>query len=412
METIEATYRIVTPMFLGGADQSPDSGIRPPSFKGALRFWWRALNWERMIEKSEENKRNNRKQSPDSKEKKEPEDPMQVLHAEECRLFGSSAEQGGQGQFLLKVRNAHYKLTPKPDCTASHQYLLGQGLYHFNDGFKRSPIASGNFSVQLVFRPENKKNKGQNKEDMNRMGEALLAIGLLGGMGSRSRKGFGSLVIEQLEGVELIAPQNLDQLERVLKKLTNSKTSKHPPYTAFSSFSRIDISNSGTNAWSLLASVGNQLQLERSYGKEMRGSRKVGSNNYAEQNFCGDHDLILDAIKGKHLLEHPDRVVYGLPHNYFYSGLRKGAQIAPTHSGKRGYESKPRSRRASPLFIHIHQIGNEYFAIQSMLPAVFLPSTDKVEINIDGKRKFQITPNVDYTFIERYMDRFNGRVTI
>jgi CRISPR-associated protein Cmr1 len=44
METIEAVYRIVTPMFVGGADQKPYDGVRAPSFKGALRFWWRTLN--------------------------------------------------------------------------------------------------------------------------------------------------------------------------------------------------------------------------------------------------------------------------------------------------------------------------------------------------------------------------------
>jgi CRISPR-associated protein Cmr1 len=47
METIEAVYRIVTPMFIGGADQKPNDGVRAPSFKGMLRFWWRALNWGR-----------------------------------------------------------------------------------------------------------------------------------------------------------------------------------------------------------------------------------------------------------------------------------------------------------------------------------------------------------------------------
>ncbi len=48
MEKLEATFRIVTPMFIGGADQTPSDGIRPPSVKGALRFWWRALNWGRF----------------------------------------------------------------------------------------------------------------------------------------------------------------------------------------------------------------------------------------------------------------------------------------------------------------------------------------------------------------------------
>jgi CRISPR-associated protein Cmr1 len=35
MTVITATYRIVTPMFLGGADQKATS-LRPPSVKGAL----------------------------------------------------------------------------------------------------------------------------------------------------------------------------------------------------------------------------------------------------------------------------------------------------------------------------------------------------------------------------------------
>ncbi len=47
-ETLEAQFRIVTPMFLGGANQDVSDGIRPPLVKGALRFWWRALNWGRF----------------------------------------------------------------------------------------------------------------------------------------------------------------------------------------------------------------------------------------------------------------------------------------------------------------------------------------------------------------------------
>lgn len=39
-------------MFLGGAHHEAES-IRPPSVKGALRFWWRALNWERVRQKTE-----------------------------------------------------------------------------------------------------------------------------------------------------------------------------------------------------------------------------------------------------------------------------------------------------------------------------------------------------------------------
>ena len=40
--TIQATYRIVTPMFCGGAEQQAE--FRLASFKGVLRFWWRGKN--------------------------------------------------------------------------------------------------------------------------------------------------------------------------------------------------------------------------------------------------------------------------------------------------------------------------------------------------------------------------------
>lgn len=42
--TLQATYRLVTPMFLGGADQNNCAELRAPSIKGALRFWYRTID--------------------------------------------------------------------------------------------------------------------------------------------------------------------------------------------------------------------------------------------------------------------------------------------------------------------------------------------------------------------------------
>ena len=44
---IEATYLVTTPVFCGGAHRER-AELRPPSFKGVLRFWWRALSWSRL----------------------------------------------------------------------------------------------------------------------------------------------------------------------------------------------------------------------------------------------------------------------------------------------------------------------------------------------------------------------------
>ena len=71
---IRATYRIVTPMFIGDVEQHA-TGISPASVKGALRFWWRALNWGSI-----------------RTDTRSDEDALKALYASESDLFGSSAE--------------------------------------------------------------------------------------------------------------------------------------------------------------------------------------------------------------------------------------------------------------------------------------------------------------------------------
>jgi len=44
METLTVTLKTVTPLFLGGARQNEHAELRPPSIKGALRFWYRAID--------------------------------------------------------------------------------------------------------------------------------------------------------------------------------------------------------------------------------------------------------------------------------------------------------------------------------------------------------------------------------
>lgn len=43
MQSITFTCEVITPMFLAGADGT-NPELRPASIKGALRFWWRAMN--------------------------------------------------------------------------------------------------------------------------------------------------------------------------------------------------------------------------------------------------------------------------------------------------------------------------------------------------------------------------------
>jgi CRISPR-associated protein Cmr1 len=44
-DRIEVSYKVVTPMFCGGARPTASVELRLPSFKGVLRWWWRAIAW-------------------------------------------------------------------------------------------------------------------------------------------------------------------------------------------------------------------------------------------------------------------------------------------------------------------------------------------------------------------------------
>lgn len=94
--TVTATFEIVTPMFLGNSDQKA-TAIRPTSIKGALRFWWRAMNGDLSLTE---------------------------LAKKEARLFGST---DGGGVFSLVVSSlgkfqAQTDWPPK-DPNASSSYM-------------------------------------------------------------------------------------------------------------------------------------------------------------------------------------------------------------------------------------------------------------------------------------------------
>ncbi len=418
-ETLEATFRIVTPMFIGDAHQAPEDGVRPPSVKGALRFWWRALNWRRMRDKV----------SCD-------EAALHFLRAEECRLFGATAEQGGQGCFLLHTRTDAETGAPVP-VNPGHQYLLGQGLYRPEPGISRQALlAGGSFVINVHFKPHTL------PQDVDQVSTALKLFGLLGGLGSRERRGLGSVAISGLKvnGEAVSVPDSADSYKSLLLQLLPAPGVAQPPFTAFSRLSRIDISDTGTDAWRLLNSLGDNFMRYRSWGLFVPG---VGGNPgqheaprglKAEQNFPTDHHAMLAAVQGTPPAALPDRSIFGLPHNYFFKSefetltKSKTAQLvaqgvaqddAATRARKWARAqatvqllptAKGRQRRASPLLIHIHQLTpNQFLGVQTFLPAAFLPPADRVGISatrLITPCALAATPNP--SFVHNYLNRFNA----
>lgn len=347
-----ATYRVVTPMFCAGADpQKPE--LRAASFKGVLRFWWRALAWGWYNG-----------------------DLTKICEAEEY-IFGGVSQ--GQSKVRVQLRPCG----PQPTGLQSWDpaqagliYLAGMGLVKFRKQPQPGVPSSNDlrFSVIVHLSPDLRDKHRQQIRD------ALTAVGLFGGLGARSRRGFGSLTLLKLEadgevraGPPADPPALRQDLQRLLSKARNAEC--YPRYTAFSNHSQIlAVSDTAWKPLEALEKLGEEFLSYRSWGRLDRstGRYMTSLRQPAEQNFREDHDLIADFLEGQAKpKEPPRRIAFGLPHNYFFSTSHQNVEVTGAFH----------SRRASPLIFHVHQ--GEQGAVTLLvifLPAVFLPEQEKIKI--------------------------------
>lgn len=372
---IEATYRVVTPLFCAGVDPQR-AELRLPSFKGVLRFWWRALAWSRYG------------------------GDLQRIQEQEDALFGNAG--GGQSRvsmrlvlggdpMTVKVGNV---LTVRRSVVGEGARYLGYGVMEAFDGRKTKAgrLTRSCLSAPFEFTAQ-MRSRDLNEPELESLKSALIALGTLGGMGARSRKGYGSTVLQALcvsGEKQCEKPRNIDELHELIAGLQNS-TAALPEFTALSKGTHhVLVSSEKKKPLELLDLVGRELVRFRSWGRNGRILRNIPSERRFEQ----DHDLMKDRGQRK---THPCRIAFGLPHNY---GKQVDQQVGP-------YD-KHLDRRASPLFIHIHECSDTPIAVLSFLPARFLPK-GKSDISVGGSRVRQ-TPEADlyqpiHDFLNRLLDR-------
>ncbi len=185
LEQIRVKVEIITPMFLSGADQTK-AELRAASIKGLLRYWWRALQAESDID---------------------------ALRRREAAIFGSGGDsESGSSSFSIRVipeTEAKPCREPFPQAASylvqvegktyktnvlvylaygTHDWIPKKGDVLNRDYF---PIKSC-FDIMLTFMKPIYKNE---------VLKALYTFSLFGGMGSRSRNGFGSFHIRNRDDV-------------------------------------------------------------------------------------------------------------------------------------------------------------------------------------------------------------------
>lgn len=155
---------VITPMFLRGEDRK-NLELRAPAIKGALRFWWRALHG--YLDEDE-------------------------LRQRERFLFGGIGEDSRKSTFSIRVK-------PIKIIKKKFSFLPHKEDYRY----KKNAFLSGTkFEVEFIVNTyiynEKKRIKG---EDVILEIENLFEIvSILGGLGMRARRGFGSFRIVKKNG--------------------------------------------------------------------------------------------------------------------------------------------------------------------------------------------------------------------
>ncbi|MCW5203267.1 type III-B CRISPR module RAMP protein Cmr1 [Desulfobulbus sp. US4] len=367
MEKIEATFRIVTPMFMGGAEPADTHAeLRAPSIKGVLRFWYRAIF------------------------------PNQDAQ-DEARIFGGTDKSAGQAKIILSLSERKINQGEKGDKRwAGHDckipYLgygimdrLPTGATFIKNGHEREEKKmmttrqyireNGTFKLTVLFRPPvTEKDAACYSADVEKVKRAFWAMVMFGAFGARSRKGFGSIAADTVNGLDKLPslqPENLNELEKSIAKFwkgihpfKSALPGQPAEYSCFSTDTRCIITGQKLSAMDSLEWLAETLVSLRSY----KSSNKL---QFAQD----DHDIMRDFIdRGDVPPNPPFRTAFGLPHNYFFTSI-KGAN----KGGVDLMDGKKKGRRASPLLFKIHQFPNrQACTLAVFLPARLIPQGDKV----------------------------------
>lgn len=176
MVTLKVKLNAVTPMFLRGADnRTPE--LRAASFRGALRYWLRALIGIQYG------------------------DNLTGLARAESIVFGSTA---GASPITIRTRSEGYE-----DLKVGKR----RALPHSGDPRKQfSPdafVEGSTFALELVTRP------GQAVLPDQSLASLLLFVNL-GGIGNRARRGFGSLQVDSLQTSRNMSEEFVSNIEPLL----------------------------------------------------------------------------------------------------------------------------------------------------------------------------------------------------
>lgn len=339
------TMETVTPLFLGGADPRGAPELRAPSFRGAMRYWLRAL-----VGAAGE----------------------QAMREHEHRLFGVGGDQASAGAVSLRLSSSthlgkqqKYSSLSKGKPGTAYLWFAARGT---RSEPERQAIMPTTFTLALAV-PRSR----QPAQDLERAVAVLWLLTRVGGIGSRSRRLAGGVQVATMKP----AP-SADSLIARLPVRANS-----PQQLAQEIAEGIQAARRAFGIRQLAAPAPDQFDvlhpdrcqvfvLDRTFSSWDQAVDQIGQTYQKfRQLRQPDHDVVKKAMmtSGKNLSGTVQRAAFGLPIPFYFRSLNKRtATLQATQGGDK------LDRRASPLWMRAVKLSNgQYTVVFTWFKGQFLP---------------------------------------
>jgi len=390
MAKITVKLETVTPLFLGGAEPRGEPELRPPAFRGAMRYWLRAALGGVYG------------------------DDLAKIRTIESTVFGSPDETGGASAIILRLGEKR-KLPSK----SFSQIVSRRKVPKREGGMKTVTDKPGTAYLFFAARetiPEPVERRAlegefdlilssryilQNKNAWKQAYASLWLLTHFGGLGTRIHRGAGAIQVKQAEGdSDLLGklPLNIQSStpEELARELQNGLHScfemlgYNGKFPAIASPSKFDILHpQACRIWVIDKPFPpNEESKEKGWqiALEEIGGHLQKFRNRREK----DYSTVKNAVRNKTQLANPvERVAFGLPLPFFFNSLgKKGATITAILEDPKTSKHIEYERRASPLWIRPIQLANGECAIVLLwFQSEFLPNDKskptKLSLSID-----------------------------
>lgn len=387
---------VTTPMFLGDADKRPE--IRPPSFRGAMRWWFRALEGGARLDSVP--------------------DLVDVVRDAEKIIFGNTE---AAGNFAIRIDgNVNNDDVSRFGFRDQYVRYLGYGLGEKDK--EREFIHDGKkFKLKLLF-----KATAEPDQERKVLG-AFWMLAHFGNVGARSTRGFGGFKIVAVDGTNgstFPTPNKNESLLDFLNRgihtiaqnfnISSASTKSSVPnfsvvHPAWWSSILIPLDNQISNPVDGLRYIGESLREfreDRAGGKFSRGGT---FSYYHSKQYSVAHSF----FASPRTMSMPNWSVFGLPHPYqFRTGDKLRIIAGNAKRDNNGEPAEKRSRRMSPLHIKVVKWQSRHYVLLQKFEAKFV---DK-DIIFQNAAKGQggdfevVSGNPGFGLIDSFMSQFKGGV--